>query len=71
VLSSTDVLPGVPGNVEEWFGVLLKIIAAILLGIWFVLVLLGKGGFVHILLLNGLGVAAVEAMTIYRTRMTS
>lgn len=49
---------------------MLKIIAAILLGIWLILVLLGKGGFVHILLLNGLGVAAVEAMTIYRTRMT-
>lgn len=39
--------------------------------IWLVLVLLGKGGFVHILLLNGLGVAAVEALTMYRTRMTA
>jgi hypothetical protein len=50
---------------------LLKIIAAVLLGIWLVLVLLGKGGFVHLLLLNGIGVAAVEAMTIYRTRMSA
>ncbi|MEQ1604955.1 MAG: hypothetical protein ABL999_08805 [Pyrinomonadaceae bacterium] len=50
---------------------MLKIIAALLLMIWLVLVLLGKGGFVHILLLNGLGVAAVEALTMYRTRMTA
>ena len=50
---------------------MLKIIAALLFGIWLVLVLLGKGGFVHILLLNGIGVAAVEAMTIYRTQMRS
>jgi len=48
----------------------LKIIAGILLLTWLILVLMGKGGFVHILLLNGLGVAAVEAMTIVRTRMT-
>lgn len=50
--------------------VFLKAIAGILLGIWLVLVLLGKGGFVHLLLLCGLGVASVEIMTIVRTRMT-
>ena len=49
---------------------MLKIVAALLLGIWLVLVLLGKGGFVHMLLLNGLGVAFVEAMAMYRTRMS-
>lgn len=58
-------------DVDGRSGVVLKIIAALLLMIWLVLVLLGKGGFVHILLLNGLGVAAVEALTMYRTRMTA
>jgi hypothetical protein len=48
----------------------LKLIAAILLITWLVLVLMGRGGFVHILLLNGLGIAAVEVMTIIRSRMT-
>lgn len=48
----------------------LRLIAAMLLLTWLVLVLLGKGGFVHILLLNGLGVAAVSIMTLVRTRMT-
>ncbi len=50
--------------------VALRIIAGILLGIWFVLVLTGRGGFVHLLLLCGLGVAMVEAVTVYRSRMT-
>ena len=48
---------------------LLRIIAALLIGIWAVLLLLGKGGFVHILVLNGIGVAAVDVMTVLRTRM--
>ena len=48
----------------------LRLIIAILFGTWLVLVLLGKGGFVHILLLNVFGIAAVEAMTAYRSRMT-
>ena len=48
----------------------LRLIIAILLVTWLVLVLLGKGGFVHILLLNALGISAVEAMTAYRSRMT-
>ena len=49
---------------------ILRFIAGILLGIWLVLVLIGKGGFVHLLLLNAVGVAAVEIMTVYRTRLT-
>ena len=49
----------------------LRFIAGILLGIWLVLVLLGKGGFVHLLLLNGIGIAAVEIMTVCRSRMTA
>ena len=47
----------------------LKIVAALLFGIWLVLVLLGKGGFMHILLLNSLGVAVIDIVTAYRTRM--
>jgi hypothetical protein len=64
---------------SDWFGrereglinVALRIIAAILLSLWLVLVLIGKGGYVHILLLNGIGVAMVEMVTVYRTRMSS
>ena len=47
----------------------LRLIAAVLFGVWLMLVLLGKGGFVHLLLLNALGVASVEMMTMIRTRM--
>lgn len=47
-----------------------RLLAGVLLGIWLVLVLLGKGGFVHLLLLGAIGVAVVEIMTVYRTRMT-
>ncbi len=49
---------------------MLRIITGILLLVWLVLVLIGKGGFVHLLLLNALGVAAVELMTMYRSRIT-
>jgi hypothetical protein len=47
----------------------LRLIAAVLFGVWLMLVLFGKGGFVHLLLLNALGVASVEMMTMIRTRM--
>ena len=50
--------------------VVMRLIAGVLLGIWLVLVLLGKGGFVHLLLLSGIGVGMVEIMTVYRTHMT-
>ena len=49
----------------------LKVIAASLFGIWMLLVTIGKGGFIHLLLLNALGVAAVEAVGHYRQRMTA
>ncbi len=49
---------------------MLKIVTGILLLVWLVLVLIGKGGFVHLLLLNALGVASVELMTMYRSRVT-
>jgi hypothetical protein len=51
--------------------VFLRLVAAGLLGTWLVLVLLGKGGFVHILLLCGISVAVAEIAAVYRTRMTS
>ena len=48
----------------------LRLIAVAILAIWAVLVLMGKGGFVHLLLLNGLGVAAVLLMIELRKRQT-
>ena len=53
------------------FVVPLRLITGILWAIWLVLVLAGKGGFVHLLLLSGIGVAAVELVTVYRTRLTA
>ena len=49
----------------------LRVLTGALLTVWLVLVLMGKGGFVHLLLLNALGVASVEVMTVIRTRMTA
>lgn len=49
----------------------LRVLTGILLGIWLILILLGKGGFVHLLLLNALGVASVEVLTVIRSRMTT
>jgi hypothetical protein len=46
-----------------------KIISAVLLVIWVVLVLKGKGGFVHFLLLGALGITVVNAVAVYRSRM--
>lgn len=48
----------------------LKLLACVMFTIWIVLLLLGKGGFVHLLLLGIIGVLVVEFMTYYRTRMT-
>jgi hypothetical protein len=47
-----------------------RLISTILFAIWLVLVVLGKAGFVHLLLLGSLGVAAVDAVAVYRSRMT-
>ena len=49
----------------------LRIIAGILLGIWLLLVLLGKGGFIHLLLLGGIGVGAVDLACVHRGRLRS
>jgi hypothetical protein len=48
----------------------IRIIVAILLAIWLLLVLMGKGGLVHVLLLNGIVVWIVDTVSIYRSRMT-
>jgi hypothetical protein len=50
--------------------VVLRLITGVLLGIWLLLVLLGKGGFVHLLLLTGIGVAMVEIVTVLRGKLT-
>ena len=47
----------------------LRVIALIILVTWLVLVLYGKGGFVHLLLLNGIGVIMVDVMAISRRRL--
>ena len=48
---------------------LLRIIIGITLGVWLLLILIGKGGFVHLLLLVAAGVATVEILRIYRSNM--
>lgn len=49
---------------------LLRIVAGFLLVTWIILVLIGKGGFVHLIFLCFLGVAAVEVMTVLRGKLT-
>lgn len=46
-------------------------IAAGLILLWLILVLMGKGGFVHLLVLNGIVVFIIDAVSIYRGRMTA
>ena len=48
---------------------ILRIAAGVLLTIWLTLLLLGKGGLVHLLLLNALGLIFTECLVVYRTRM--
>jgi hypothetical protein len=48
---------------------MLRLVSGVLLGTWLVLVLLGKGGFVHLLLLNFLGIAVTEFVAEYRSRL--
>lgn len=47
-----------------------RIIVGILLAVWLVLILLGKGGFSYILLLTALGIAMLEIIIVFRGRMT-
>ncbi|CAN5422475.1 hypothetical protein BH10ACI2_BH10ACI2_14300 [soil metagenome] len=48
----------------------LRITSAIIFLIWVVLVLIGKGGLVHILLLSAVGIAFVDLMSIVRSKLT-
>ena len=48
----------------------MRILSATLLGIWLVLVLMGKGGFVHLLLLIGIVTWIIDAVSLYRAKMT-
>lgn len=47
----------------------LRVISAILICVWLLLVMLGKGGFVHLFLLSAIGVAFVDLVGVYRSRM--
>ncbi|MDQ3129215.1 MAG: hypothetical protein M3Q99_00445 [Acidobacteriota bacterium] len=48
----------------------IRIIAGIFFGIWLLLLLLGKSGFIHLLLLSGIGFGAVDLACLYRGRTT-
>ncbi len=48
----------------------LRVIAALITAIWLILIALGKRGFVHILILNAIGIVAVDAMMVFRSRLT-
>lgn len=47
-----------------------RIIAAVLISVWLILVLIGKGGLVHTILLFGLAFAAIALVSFRRERMT-
>ncbi len=46
----------------------LKVIWGTLLGLWLVFVLMGRGGFVHLMLLVGISTIAIDLVSIYRAR---
>ena len=46
-----------------------KLVSTILFAIWLVLVVLGKGGFIHLVLLAALFVLLVDRMAAYRARI--
>ena len=61
-------------HIEVWrqdIVVVLRLIAALLIGIWILLLCLGKSGFIHLFLLSAIGVAFVDAVGVYRSRMTA
>jgi len=45
-----------------------KLIVGVLFVSWLILVIMGKGGFVHLLLLSGIGHLTVELVTAYHAR---
>ena len=48
----------------------LRILGSVLIIVWLALVVIGKGGFVHLLLLNGIGIWVVDLVSRYRAQMT-
>ena len=48
----------------------LRILGSVLIMVWLALVVIGKGGFVHLLLLNGIGIWVVDLVSRYRAQMT-
>jgi hypothetical protein len=46
----------------------LRFVAIALIAVWLILFLLGRSGFVHVLLLTGLGVAFVDVLYVVRSR---
>ena len=48
---------------------MLKMIAGALFIVWLILVAMGKGGYIHLLLLNFFGLALTELAAEYRERM--
>lgn len=56
-------------NIYE-VNVVLKIITGILLGVWLLLVILGKGGFIHLLVLVGISILFILLTKEYRRTLT-
>jgi hypothetical protein len=56
-------------NIYE-VNVVLKLITIILLGVWFLLVILGKGGFIHLILLVGISILFILLTKEYRRTLT-
>jgi hypothetical protein len=49
----------------------LRLTASVLLGIWLILRLIGKGGMIHILLIAGIAFVFVEIVGVYRKNLKS
>ena len=56
--------------VETEQSVALRLTAGILFVVWLALVAVGKGGFIHLLLLSAISIGFVDAVGAYRGRMT-
>jgi hypothetical protein len=48
----------------------LRLISAVLLGIWLILLLIGKSGMIHVLLIGGIAFVFVEIICVYRRNVT-
>ncbi len=50
---------------------MLWVIAFVLFVVWLVLVLIGKGGLVHILIVNAIAIAAIKLLAAHRASLKS